>query len=66
MVNATGAQAPLRNFKAPAPAKYDVAFRHANIVKFNVHVAMRRIVLAKYMHGSHYLDTLGIHRHQYL
>ena len=48
MMNATGTEATLRNLEPAAFAKQHVAGRHANVLEVDLHVTVRRIVVAEH------------------
>ena len=66
MVDTAWAQAALRNFKTSAAAENNIALRHAHIVKFNMHVAVWRIVFAENVHRAYNFDAFGIHWYENL
>ena len=64
MVDAAWSQSHLRDFKAPAFTEQHVFFRYADVVKVNVHVTMRGIVVAENFHAFEDVHALGIDRHK--
>ena len=64
MVDAAWSQSHLRDFKAPAFTEQHVFFRYADVVKVNVHVTMRGIVVAENLHSFEDVHALGIDRHE--
>ena len=46
----------LRNFKAPPLAQQHVLGRHTHVGKLDMHMSMRRVIVAKHLHGSQDLD----------
>ena len=65
MVNASGAQAALGDFKTATLAQQDVADRHAHVLQHHFHVAVRRVVISKHGQRPQHADTGCVARHQH-
>ena len=65
MVNASGAQAALGDFKTATLAQQDVADRHAHVLQQHFHVAVRRIVISKHGQRPQHADAGCVARHQH-
>src|SRR6516162_8868045 len=63
-MNASGPQAPLRDFKAASLAEQYIRGWHAHIVESDFAVSMRRVVITKDSQHSLDFDSRSIHRHQ--
>ena len=64
VVDAAGAEAYLRDLEAASLPEQDVLLRHAHVGEAQVHVAVRRVVLAEHVHGTEDLDAGRVHRHE--
>ena len=62
MVDAAGAEAQLRDLEAASLAEEDVLLRHAHVREPDVHVAVRRVVVAEHVHRAEDLDARRVHR----
>src|SRR5262249_4172404 len=65
MMDAAGAEPPLRDFEAAAFAEQDVRRRHANVLEHNFGVAVRRIVIAEEAERALDLHARRVERHQH-
>ena len=66
MVDPARPEPPLGNLEAPAAAEDDIALRHPHIMEADVHMAMRRVVVAEDAHGADDLDARGVQGHENL
>ncbi|KIN78935.1 Regulatory protein, TetR [Sulfitobacter mediterraneus KCTC 32188] len=64
MVNTAWSKAHLADFKTAPFAPKHVFLRHAHIGELDVHMPVRRIVMAKDMHRAQDLNTGVVHRHK--
>ena len=66
VVDTTRSKAALRNLEPASFAQQDVFSRDANVFQLDLHMAMRRIIIAKDRQMTQHLYPLRIKRHQYL
>ena len=64
VVDAARAEAQLRDLEAAPLAEEDVVLRHAHVGEAEVHVAVRRVVVAEHVHRAEDLDAGRVHRHE--
>jgi hypothetical protein len=60
MVDAPRPEAPLSNLEAAALAEEHVGRRHAHILQLDLHVAVRRVVIAEYRQMAQHFDSFCI------
>ncbi len=64
MVDTARAKAPLRDLEAAAFAQQHVGDRHADVLQFHFHVAVRRIIITEHRQVAQDGDARRVHRHQ--
>ena len=64
VVDAARAEADLGDLEAAALAEQHVLLRHAHVGEAQVHVAVRRVVVAEHVHRAEDLDAGRVHRHE--
>mmetsp|Transcript_14695 Transcript_14695/g.47184 ORF Transcript_14695/g.47184 Transcript_14695/m.47184 type:complete len:801 (-) Transcript_14695:62-2464(-) len=64
VVDAAGAQPPLRNLEALAFAPEDGGLRHTAVLERDLHVALWRVGVAKHGQRPHEPDAGRVHRHE--
>ena len=64
VVDAARAQAALGDLEAAALAEQDVGRRHAHVLEVDLHVAVRRVVVAEHAERAQDLDARRVDRHQ--
>ena len=64
MVDAARPEPPLRDLEAPALAEQHVRRRHAHVVELDLHVPVRRVVIAEHRQVPLDRDARRIERHQ--
>ena len=64
MVDAPRPEAALRDLEAAAFAEQDVRCRHAHIFQLQLHMPVRRIVVAEHRQVAQDLDALRFSRHE--
>jgi hypothetical protein len=64
VVDAPRAESHLRNLEAASLAQQDVLLGHAAVVEANVHVPVRRVVVAHHAHRADDLESGRVGRHE--
>ena len=62
VVDTSRAQATLGNFKAAAFTQQDVVRRHAHVLEFDFHVAVRRVVVTEHGERAQHRHAGGVGR----